>query len=412
MRIALYDDLLSKVSSGFFKGEKGDTGNGLEYTWNGTQLGVRVEGTTEYVYVDLKGDKGVKGDKGDKGEQGPKGDKGEQGEQGPKGDKGDDGYTPIKGIDYFDGEQGPKGDKGDPGEKGEKGDKGDKGDPGSIDNLNSQHIEDALGYRPLEPLDDEMFVSTFYENPNIVLYEWVPYEGEEIGAGSEFFLELDVEEVWGEEVYEDTIRFELDTTVEGEGWVSLKAWDTWLGDLTINIGGGNIRFSSSLPIDDEQIQWFMDVMTNFRLIRVQSDYYNLGQRIGSINNSMNNLVVGKKGFSNYPSMFFGTGSLGYTAVNQSTLDIPISIAFPTDFNFDLEPGTFAETQMYLDIQVDNPNITFSPNPWTFDGFTVKKSEKLQNVEYLNGKTYVISAHLVYSNNEQIKTIFIDLVAVY
>ena len=62
LRIALYDDLLSKVASGFFKGEKGDTGNGLEYTWNGTQLGVRVEGTTEYVYVDLKGEKGETGD--------------------------------------------------------------------------------------------------------------------------------------------------------------------------------------------------------------------------------------------------------------------------------------------------------------------------------------------------------------
>ena len=81
LRIALYDDLLSKVASGFFKGEKGDSGNGLEYTWNGTQLGVRVEGTTQYVYVDLKGE---------------------------------------------------------------------KGDTGSIDNLNSQHIEDALGFIPKE----------------------------------------------------------------------------------------------------------------------------------------------------------------------------------------------------------------------------------------------------------------------
>lgn len=62
LRIALYDDLQSKLATGFFKGEKGDTGNGLEYTWNGTQLGVRVEGTSEYVYVDLKGEKGETGD--------------------------------------------------------------------------------------------------------------------------------------------------------------------------------------------------------------------------------------------------------------------------------------------------------------------------------------------------------------
>lgn len=61
LRIALYDDLQSKLAGGFFKGEKGDTGNGLEYTWNGTQLGIRVEGTTQYVYVDLKGEKGDTG---------------------------------------------------------------------------------------------------------------------------------------------------------------------------------------------------------------------------------------------------------------------------------------------------------------------------------------------------------------
>lgn len=83
-RIALYDNISNLLSTGQLKGDKGDkgdTGNGLEYTWNGTQLGVRVEGTTEYVYVDLKGE---------------------------------------------------------------------KGDPGSIDNLNSQHIEDALGFMPKE----------------------------------------------------------------------------------------------------------------------------------------------------------------------------------------------------------------------------------------------------------------------
>ena len=40
------------------KGEKGDKGfdglNGknLEFDWNGTQLGVRLEGETNYTYVD------------------------------------------------------------------------------------------------------------------------------------------------------------------------------------------------------------------------------------------------------------------------------------------------------------------------------------------------------------------------
>src|SRR5690625_2437358 len=45
------------------KGEKGDTGPGLEYAWDGTKLGVRVEGSGDpFVYVDLKGEKGDPGD--------------------------------------------------------------------------------------------------------------------------------------------------------------------------------------------------------------------------------------------------------------------------------------------------------------------------------------------------------------
>jgi hypothetical protein len=52
-------------------GPQGPTGKSIEYNWNGTQLGVRVEGTTEYVYVDLKGEKG---ETGEQGPPGPKGD--------------------------------------------------------------------------------------------------------------------------------------------------------------------------------------------------------------------------------------------------------------------------------------------------------------------------------------------------
>ena len=37
------------------KGSQGVQGNSLEFIWNGTQLGVRVEGTTAYTYTDLKG---------------------------------------------------------------------------------------------------------------------------------------------------------------------------------------------------------------------------------------------------------------------------------------------------------------------------------------------------------------------
>src|SRR5690606_364683 len=51
-RIDLYNDLMEKVNSGYFNGK------GLEFHWRGTELGVRVEGETEYVYVDLKGETG------------------------------------------------------------------------------------------------------------------------------------------------------------------------------------------------------------------------------------------------------------------------------------------------------------------------------------------------------------------
>jgi hypothetical protein len=45
-------------------GEKGEKGKSLEFTWNGTQLGIRQEGDATYQYVNLKGDKGEKGEPG------------------------------------------------------------------------------------------------------------------------------------------------------------------------------------------------------------------------------------------------------------------------------------------------------------------------------------------------------------
>ena len=111
------------------QGPPGIDGKSLEFHWNGTQLGVRVEGESEYQYVDLKGPEGERGPQGPKGDKGEsayehwlslgnvgtindflltlKGEKGDKGEQGPKGDKGDkgtdgkDGYTPQKGVDYW-----------------------------------------------------------------------------------------------------------------------------------------------------------------------------------------------------------------------------------------------------------------------------------------------------------------------
>ena len=45
-------------------------GVGVEYQWNGTQLGIKREDEVNYQYQDLKGEKGSKGDTG---EQGPPG---------------------------------------------------------------------------------------------------------------------------------------------------------------------------------------------------------------------------------------------------------------------------------------------------------------------------------------------------
>ena len=118
------------------KGEKGDTGHGLDIlgayesfsalTTAVTspaggdiyQVGTGDSDKTLYLYNgtewqnigSYRGEKGEKGDTGATGPQGPKGEKGDAGAtgpQGPKGEKGDAGAT---------GPQGPKGEKGDTGE--------------------------------------------------------------------------------------------------------------------------------------------------------------------------------------------------------------------------------------------------------------------------------------------------------
>lgn len=42
----------------------------LEFNWDGTKLGIRVQGQIDYIYTDLKGSKGDTGAQGNKGEQG------------------------------------------------------------------------------------------------------------------------------------------------------------------------------------------------------------------------------------------------------------------------------------------------------------------------------------------------------
>lgn len=148
------------------KGEKGDPGDSLEFNWNGTQLGIRIEGQTSYQYVNLKGDKG---DQGIQGERGPQGIKGEIGPQGPtgksieynwngtelgvrvegessyqyvnlRGPQGAKGDTGEQGLQGPQGEQGPRGLQGPKGDKGDKGDKGEQGLQG-LPGVNGKSIE-------------------------------------------------------------------------------------------------------------------------------------------------------------------------------------------------------------------------------------------------------------------------------
>lgn len=139
------------------KGEKGETGpqglpgvdgKSLEFLWNGTRLGVRLEGEATYQYVDLKGDKGDKGDTGPQGLQGEQGIQGEIGPIGPQGKsleflwsgtqlgirvQGDTVYQYVdligpQGPQGIQGEQGPQGIQGVQGERGPQGLQGPKGD--------------------------------------------------------------------------------------------------------------------------------------------------------------------------------------------------------------------------------------------------------------------------------------------
>lgn len=71
------------------KGDKGDQGIGLEFTWNGTKLGIRREGESRYTYVDLKGATGTRGIRG------PQGRQGNEGPEGPVGPKGDSLYIQV-----------------------------------------------------------------------------------------------------------------------------------------------------------------------------------------------------------------------------------------------------------------------------------------------------------------------------
>lgn len=63
-RIEFYNQLVDMLNTGQLKGDKGDTGLGLEFDWQGTSLGVRVQGDVDYIYVDLRGPEGPQGPPG------------------------------------------------------------------------------------------------------------------------------------------------------------------------------------------------------------------------------------------------------------------------------------------------------------------------------------------------------------
>ena len=103
------------------QGIPGQDGVGLQYSWIGTQLGVKREDEASYSYVNLQGPQGEKGEKGDTGARGP---------QGPQGEKGDTGLTGAQGPQGIQGPQGEKGEKGDTGATGPQGPQGEQGLPG------------------------------------------------------------------------------------------------------------------------------------------------------------------------------------------------------------------------------------------------------------------------------------------
>lgn len=155
------------VEKGYLtEGVPGKDGVGLDYNWQGTELGVKKENESTFNYINLKGDKGDTGAIGPQGPQGEQGPRGLQGLQGPRGEQGIQGEVGPVGPQGSIGNTGPKGDKGDPfiyedftstqleGLKGLKGDVGPKGDTGPMGpqgpkgdkgDLGSSHWNDISG---------------------------------------------------------------------------------------------------------------------------------------------------------------------------------------------------------------------------------------------------------------------------
>lgn len=115
------------------QGETGSAGPGLEYDWSGTELGIRIEGDATYVYVDLQGPQGIQGIQGETGPQGLQGIQGIQGDGLEYNWSGTELGVRVEGdaeYIYVD-LQGPQGETGPQGLQGIQGETGPQGDPWS-----------------------------------------------------------------------------------------------------------------------------------------------------------------------------------------------------------------------------------------------------------------------------------------
>jgi hypothetical protein len=134
----------------------GPDGKSIEYKWDGTKLGVRLEGEVEYQYVDLQGPEGKQGIQGLKGDPGTSlkilGNYDTLQELQaiyPDGSNLDGGF--MVGINYYywglEGWtnagplQGPRGEKGEPGAD------------GSDAEVTKENVKTALGYTPADGND-------------------------------------------------------------------------------------------------------------------------------------------------------------------------------------------------------------------------------------------------------------------
>ena len=111
--------------------EPGEPGVGLQFAWNGFQLGIKRDNEATFTYTNLRGAPGATGPQGNPGLKGDTGAQGIQGVQGPIGLTGAQGIQGPIGLKGDTGAKGVKGDTGAQGPIGLTGPKGDKGDRGN-----------------------------------------------------------------------------------------------------------------------------------------------------------------------------------------------------------------------------------------------------------------------------------------